>query len=109
MHTKFKYFLAAIMMFICFMPGCESATTSTLGTTQSSKDLAMNYYYTKEDFNSLKIGESTFEDLCNLAEPETIWVLAFGLRCRYPMQNGGYVEIDCYGGDKIVGAIRETN
>ena len=97
-----------VLILICLMlmtlfVGCNSTTN----TPSSSKANKMNYY-SKEDFQSLTIGVSNFEDLDNIASPESIQVTSYGACCNYLMQNGGYVRIKLYGKDLIVGAIEEV-
>ena len=69
----------------------------------------MQDYYTKEDFKSITIGESTYQDVYNIASSESMQMTSYGGFCEYPMQNGGYVRIKFYGKDMIVGAIEEVS
>ena len=103
MHRKIQYFLIVIVIFVFFMIGCESELT----TNQSSED-SMTNYYTKEYFDSIIIGKSTYWDLYDVAVPELVQSASFGAICKYPMQNGGYVQIYIYGKDMVVGAIKEV-
>ena len=67
----------------------------------------MKEYYKKEDFQSIVIGESTFNDVYQIAPSESINITSYGGFCEYPMQNGGYVVIKFYGEDLIVAGIEE--
>ena len=66
-------------------------------------------YYEKEDFQSIIIGESTFQDVYKIASEGAIQITSYGGFCEYPMQNGGYIRIKFYGKDMIVGAIEEVS
>ena len=84
--------------------GC-SATSSTNDFTGES----MRDYYKKEDFQSITIGESTYQDVYKIAPTESMQITSYGGFCQYPMQNGGYVLIKFYGKHLIVGAVEELS
>ncbi len=65
----------------------------------------MDEYYTKEDFNSIIIGESTHRDVFNIAHIELLYITSYGGLCEFPTENGGYICIKFYGKDLIVGSI----
>ena len=84
--------------------GCSS-TSSTNDFTGES----MRNYYKKEDFQSIIIGESTYQDVHKIAPIEAMQTTSYGGFCQYPMENGGYVRIKFYGKDLIVGAVEELS
>ena len=84
--------------------GCSSTSNTNGFTGESMKD-----YYKKEDFQSITIGESTYQDVYKIAPTESMQITSYGGFCQYPMQNGGYVRIKFYGKYLIVGAIEELS
>ena len=72
-------------------------------------EVSMRDYYTKEDFKSIIVGESTYQDVYNIAPIELMQVTSYGGFCEYPMQHGGYVRIKFYGQHLIVGCIEEVS
>ena len=69
----------------------------------------MKDYYTREDFQSIVIGKSTYQDVYVIAPIETLQITSYGGFCDYPMQNGGYVRIKFYEKNLIVGDIEEIS
>ena len=63
--------------------------------------------YSKEDFQSIIIGESTFKDVYKIAPLGTMNVTSFGGECEYPTENGGIIRVCFYGEDLVVGSIEE--
>ncbi len=76
--------------------------------TSSTNDFTGDYYK-KEDFQSITIGESTYQDVHKIAPTESIQITSYGGFCQYPMQNGGCIRIKFYGKYLIVGAIEELS
>ena len=65
-------------------------------------------YYETEDFATVVIGESTFQDVYAIAPTDNpMQVTSYGCFCEYPMQNGGCIRIKFYGKNMVVGAIEE--
>lgn len=96
-----------IVVFLAFMVlliGCGSTSN-----TNDLSEVSMSDYYRKEDFKSITIGKSTYQDVYNIASPELMQITSYGGFCEYPMQNGGYVRIKFYGKDLIVGVIEEVS
>ena len=65
-------------------------------------------YYKKEDFQSITVGESTLQDVYEIAPKEVMQVTSYGGVCEYPMEDGGYIRIKFYGKELIVGEIEEV-
>ncbi len=97
-------FMVICLAFMVLLVGCGSTSN-----TNDLSDVSMRAYYRKEDFESITIGESTYEDVYNIACPESMQMTSYGGFCEYPMQNGGYVRIKFYGKDLIVGVIEEVS
>jgi hypothetical protein len=98
-----------IVIAVCFVSmiwllRCDSNTG-----INDSTDVSTIYYNKKEDFQSITIGKSTFQDVYEIASPESMQVTSYGGVCEYPMQNGGYVRVKLYGKDLIVGDIEEVS
>lgn len=99
-------FVTICLVFMILLIGCES--TSSTSVSSDSNEVSMKDYYRKEDFQSITIGESTYQDVCNIAFTGSMQITSYGGFCEYPMQNGGYIRIKFYGKDLIVGAIEEV-
>ena len=84
--------------------GCSSTSSTNDFTGEPMRD-----YYKKEDFQSITIGESTYQDVHKIAPTESMQITSYGGFCQYPMQNGGYVRIKFYGKHLIVGAVEELS
>ena len=67
----------------------------------------MRDYYKIDDFQSIIIGESTYQDVYKITHSETMQVTSYGGFCECPTQSGGYIRIKFYGKELIVGAIEE--
>ncbi len=67
--------------------------------------VSMKEYYSIEDFQSIVEGESTYQDVHNIARLETMQVTSYGGICEYPMQDGGCIRIKFYGKNLVVGMI----
>lgn len=65
----------------------------------------MKSYYTLDDFQSIVIGESTFQDVYDIAPPISLTTTSYGGFCEYPSADGKYIHIKFYGAEMIVGAI----
>ena len=63
--------------------------------------------YSKEDFQSIVIGESTIKDVHKIAPRDVMSVTSFGGEYEYPTENGGKIRISFYGEDLVVGSIEE--
>ena len=74
----------------------------------SEKSDSMREYYTSEVFSSITVGESTFRDVYDIAPHKSMQVTSYGGFCDYLLKNGGYIRIEFYGKDLIVGAVKEV-
>lgn len=96
--------IVVCLPFIVLLIGCGL----TPSTNHLGGEVSMGDYYKKEDFESITIGKSTYQDVYNIASPESLQITSYGGLCEYPMQNGGYVRIKFYSKDLIVGVIEEV-
>ena len=102
---RIKYWMAvmvACVAIIVLLSGCDSASN-----LNDSTGVVMRDYYTIEDFQSITIGESTYQDICQIAYTESVQITSYGGFCEYPLKNGGCIRIKFYGESLIVGAIEE--
>ena len=65
----------------------------------------MNKYYCEDDFHTLVVGKSTYNDVYDIAPPSSIRITSYGAVCDYTQENGGYIRIKLYGTELIVGEI----
>lgn len=94
----------AWVAFIVLLSGCDSTSNAN-----DSTGVIMREYYTTEDFQSIIIGESTYQDICQVAYTESMQITSYGGFCEYPLKNGGCIRIKFYGESLIVGAIEEIS
>lgn len=90
----------ACILFVFSVTACEQQTDN-----EDLQEVSMKEYYSKEDFQSIVIGESTYQDVYNIVPLESIQVTSYGGMCEYPMQDGGCIRIKFYGKELIVGMI----
>ncbi len=103
MQTVFKQILMIIsFIFVLSLVGCKSKATNNDFSIKSPKN-----YYTKQDFKSIIIWESTYQDVYDIASSQVMFVTSYGGYCEYPMSDGGCIRIKFYGPDLIVGMIEE--
>ncbi|MBP3685661.1 MAG: hypothetical protein J6J21_01380 [Clostridia bacterium] len=67
--------------------GCSSTSSTNGFTGESMKD-----YYKKEDFQSITIGESTYQDVYKIAPTESMQITSYG----------GFANIQCKMEDTFV-------
>lgn len=106
---KMRYLYVFVVIYTTFMilfGGCGSTSSTSNGAFDR---VDMKDYYSKEDFDSIVIGESVFQDVYNIAPPESLQVTSYGGLCKYPMQSGGYIWIKFLGKELVVGAIEEDS
>lgn len=96
--------IVVCLVSMVWFSGCNSTSSKNDFTGKSMRD-----YYEKEDFQSIIIGETTYQDVYKIAPTESMQITSYGGFCQYPMQNGGYVRIKFYGKYLIVGAIEELS
>ncbi len=90
----------ACIMIILILAACEQETYS-----KKLEDNAMIKYYSISDFEHIVEGESTYQDVYDIAPPESVQVTSYGAMCEYPMEDGGCIRIEFYGEELIVGTI----
>ena len=103
-RTK-ELIIKTLLVIVCLV---SMVLYSGCSLTSSTNDFTGDYYK-KEDFQSITIGESTYQDVHKIAPAESIQITSYGGFCQYPMQNGGYVLIKFYGKHLIVGAVEELS
>ena len=84
----------------------QIATGYVMG--ESVGDNNMGKYYRIDDFDTIVIGVSTYQDICNIAFPKLVQMTSYGVLCEYPSANKSVVQIKCYGKELIVGSIEEV-
>ncbi len=104
--------LLSIMIFIT--SACEPVKT-TEGNNSRNEGLVSGYsfeeqeysgpYFTMENFESLIVGESTFNDVLDIACPYKTFLSAYGFDCVYPMADGKWILVRINGDIHCVGAI----
>ncbi len=104
-----RLYRCSIVIVVCLVSvvwlfGCDSNSG-----INDFADVSMMDYNKKEDFQSITIGKSTYQDVYEIASPASMQITSYGGVCEYPMQNGGYVRIKFYGKDLIVGDIEEVS
>ena len=99
----------AILIAFCFVLIIFLASCDSTSKTNDFNEVSMREYYKIEDFESITIGESTYQEVYKVAYSESMQITSYGGFCEYPMENGGYVCIKFYGKDLIVGAIEEVS
>lgn len=108
---KLSAFALALLLLVSVFSACTGSksgdTTATTTTTadHSEDDTPARNYYTEEIFQSIKIGESTFRDVYEIAPTETMQVTSYGGFCEYAMENGGSIRIKFVGEDLVVDDI----
>ena len=101
-------------LFVCLIL-CLSISISVSGCeliyeNDDRSGTNMKIHYSIEDFQSIKIGESTVNDVYILAPTgESMQVTSYGAFCDYPMKNGGIIRIKFEGKDLIVTSIEEIS
>lgn len=96
------FFMVCWLVVIFLSTGCN-----LLPTKNDFNEVFMKDYYLKEDFQSIIMGESTFQDVYTIAPVESMQVTSYGGVCEYPMRDGGCIRIKFYGKDLVVGEIEE--
>ena len=99
---KLGVFVLVLIVLVAFLFGCNLKSSEA-----DFNEGNMRKYYTKEDFQFIVVGESTYYDVYNVVPADSMQVTSYGGFCEYPMQNGVYIRIKFYGTDLIVGAIEE--
>lgn len=98
-----------IIAAICLVGMASVFGCGLIPSTNDGREAAMKDHYTREDFQSIVIGESTYQDVYAIAPMEALQITSYGGFCDYPMQNGGYVRIKFYEKNLIVGDIEEIS
>lgn len=63
------------------------------------------FYYELEDFESIVMGQSTAQDLLNLAPCDLAFPSAQGLLFIYPMEDGKWIVVKFYNNPNGVGEL----
>lgn len=81
-------FVSICLVCMAFVFGCR-----LISSTNDGREVSMKDYYTREDFQSIVIGKSTYQDVYVIAPIETLQITSYGGFCDYPMQNGGFADV----------------
>lgn len=101
--------IAMSLLLVILLVGCGSKSDIVDSNDTLNESNLEDVYYTMDDFKSIIIGESTFQDVYNIAPNEQMRATSYGGLYEYPMQSGGYILIKFYGSDLIVGAVEEVS
>lgn len=93
-------FIFVFMIFMVLITACGQNSIDN-----NLNEVSMKEHYCEEDFQSIIIGKSTYQDVYNIAPPKSIQVTSYGGFCEYPMKDGKYLRIKFYGKEMIVGMI----
>ncbi len=91
-----------VFLLIIGLGGCASNGENNI--TKEAESI-VNKYYDMEDFDAIKVGESTFYDVCEIVPASKIAVTSYGGLCQYPMNDGRFINIKFYGPQLTVGSI----
>ena len=92
-----------IALFIAMMllnTSCEQYSNPN-----SNAEESMELYYTLDDFQSIIVGESTYQDVYDIAPTASVIITSYGGICEYPSSDGKHIYIKFYGAEMVVGAI----
>ena len=115
MKFKLTILFVALISITQLLSSCSSKENELNSSEEASvaseneAETSARDYYKKEDFQSITLGESTYQDVHKIAPIESMQITSYGGFCQYPMQNGGYVRIKFYGKHLIVGAVEELS
>ncbi len=93
-------FLIVYFLFFMSIVGCESVMIDN-----STNEGSMIVFYTLEDFEFVKIGESTFYDVSDIVPSSKMQVTSYGGKSEYPMSDGGYICIKYCGKNLFVESV----
>ena len=104
---KLSAFALALLLLMSVFSACTGSkggepTAATTTIADHSEDTPAKNYYTEENFQSIKVGESTFRDVYEIAPTETMQVTSYGGFCEYAMENGGSIRIKFVGEGLVV-------
>lgn len=105
--NKIKYgtiLIIACLVCMVLFSGCQP----TPNTYNSEGDTTMNCYKI-DDFESITIGESTYQEIYKIAPTESMRVTSYGGFLEYPTNDGNKIVIKFYGPELIVGSIEIVN
>ncbi len=95
-HLPFVIIICTVLA--ASLAACNASPTVTDSQTET-------VCYNINDFQSLKIGESTFDDVYNVAPDFTMYAASYGALCEYASDTGGKIWVKLYGKELILGAI----
>ena len=93
------------VIIICTVLAASLAACNASSTVTDSGAETETVCYNINDFQSLKIGESTFDDVYNVAPDFTMYAASYGALCEYASDTGGKIWVKLYGEELIWGAI----
>lgn len=96
-----RCFLLLILFLITLLAGCSSGQNSYELTEVHMRNYSLN------DFGTIIIGESTYEDVYRIAPTESLVVTSYGGFCDFQTEIGGSIHIRFNGPNLVVGAIEE--
>ena len=102
LRNSYWFVFIVVCLSLMLLTGCGSTLDKNNSSGASTKA-----YYSIGDFNSIIVGESTYQDVYKIAPMESMQITSYGGFCEYPMQSGGYIRIEFYGKDLIVGVVKE--
>ena len=97
---KKRYLL--IVIFCAFM--CASCGSNS---EINNAELTMKQFYDMEDFSTIVVGESTYNDVYAIAPFESIYSTSYGGMCEFPTKDGGVIRIKFLEDELVVGSIEE--
>ena len=98
--------------FLCILFFILTLTALSVGCTlrQDSRDIpeASMGNYSKDDFETIIVVESTYHDVYRIAPVKSLVVTSYGGYCDYPTETDGCIRIKFYGPNLIVGEIEDV-
>ena len=93
------------LMILCTILAFFTTACSKERQNDNLQEVTMKTSYSQEDFDSIVVGESTYQDVYNIAPCDFMQVASYGGMSEHPLQSGGCIRIQYYGKDLIVGKI----
>ena len=97
---SYVVFIAMFVAMMLISTSCEQNSNP-----KSNAGESMELYYTPDDFQSIIVGKSTYQDVYEIAPTTSVTITSYGGICEYPTSDGKCIYIKFYGADMIVGAI----
>lgn len=97
---KRKKLLFCIFICVLFLVGCNASS-------DSNSNLESIKFYKFEDFDNIDLGITTIDDFIKEHSDYLQFELTgYGAYARYPSKNNEYIELWCYGPQRIITAVR---